>query len=217
MKKTNLFIAILLGCLSAAPGQAQNMSYIEEVRALGAVSGQGLACGSSKYETFEMLARAILISKASSDREQARAMQVYNEEKANAYVSKQMDGFFECAQINRRFDAQDIFNAKLYADGTIQMPDGSIITPRAPYDASLVYDAEIDEHAKAEAIYNKKKRKNQEAPKINAGVTGEATSRAYTPPPPADLYTDTDISDENSTASTQQLPASAVGHIRRSY
>lgn len=216
MKKTILFIA-LLGCLHTAPCLAQKMSYMEEIRALGAVSGQGLACGSSKYETFEMLARAILISKASSDREQARAMQVYNEEKANTYVSKQMDGLFECAQINRRFDAQDIFNAKLYADGTIQMPDGSIITPRAPYDASLVYNTEIDEHSKAEAIYNKKKRKTQEAPKINAGVTGDATSRAYTPPPPADLYTDTDTSDGVSNTPTQQLPESTVGHIRRSY
>lgn len=54
--------------------------------------------------------------------------------------------------INRRFDNQDIFKATLYRDGTIKMPDGTLVTPRQPYDATLVYnkDADVD----AEAIYN---------------------------------------------------------------
>ena len=78
-------------CGGVAPAKAE-MAYLDEVRALGAVAGQGLACGAAKYDTFEMLAMAILISKAPSDNLQAQAMYAYNEEKANAYLSKQYDG-----------------------------------------------------------------------------------------------------------------------------
>ena len=124
-------VALISGLLLLNAGLAFSAEpYIEEVKALGIVSGQGLACGASKFDTFEMLARSILITKASSDRQQAEGMRVYNEAKADAYISKQMDGFYECEQINRRFDNQLIFRATLYADGTIKMPDGNIFTPR---------------------------------------------------------------------------------------
>ena len=120
-------VALISGLLLLNAGLAFSAEpYIEEVKALGIVSGQGLACGASKFDTFEMLARSILITKASSDRQQAEGMRVYNEAKADAYISKQMDGFYECEQINRRFDNQLIFRATLYADGTIKMPDGNI-------------------------------------------------------------------------------------------
>lgn len=142
---------MFIGLFWAVSAQAQ-MPYIDEVKALGAVAGQGMACGASKYNTFELLARAILISKAPSDRVQSEAVYAYNEAKANAYISKQMDGFYECAAINRRFDNQDIFKATLYRDGTIKMPDGTIITPRQPYDATLVYNKDMD--VDAEEIYN---------------------------------------------------------------
>ena len=49
--------AILVFLVLATPVSAQ-MAYEDEARALGAVAGQGLACGSSKYDTFELLARA---------------------------------------------------------------------------------------------------------------------------------------------------------------
>lgn len=69
------------------------MPYMEEVKALGAISGQGLACGSTKYDTFELLARAILLTKSPSDKLQNDAIYAYSEAKANAYMSKEMDGF----------------------------------------------------------------------------------------------------------------------------
>lgn len=146
-----LSLMALFGFALTTSAQAQ-MPYMDEVKALGAVAGQGLACGASKYNNFELLARAIMITKAPSDRIQADAVYTYSESKANAYVSKQMDGFYECEAINRRFDRQDIFQATLYRDGTIKMPDGQIITPRKPYDATLVYNKDID--VDASAIYN---------------------------------------------------------------
>lgn len=188
------------------------MPYIEEVRALGAVAGQGLACGASKYSTFEMLARAILISKAPSDDMQAKAMYSYNEEKANAYFSKQMDGFYECEQINRRFNNQDIFSASLYADGTIKMPDGTIVTPRQPYDATLIYDKKRNESIKAQAIYSGNKAETPKDLKIKdsseilgaQAVSGSAIP-AYTPPA------------DKRVAPVRENLESSVRHIKRSY
>lgn len=143
---------LLIGVFYCGMAQAQ-MPYIEEVRALGAIAGQGLACGSAKYDTFELLARAILLTKSPSDKLQSDAIYAYSEEKANAYISKEMDGFYDCAAINRRFDKQDIFKAVLYGDGTIKMPDGQILTPRNPYDARLIYKNNKEREA-AKAIYD---------------------------------------------------------------
>ncbi len=150
MKKILSFLI----CIFCATSSHAQMPYIEEVRALGAISGQGLACGSSKYDTFELLARAILLTKSPSDKLQNDAIYAYSEEKANAYISKEMDGFYECAAINRRFDNQEIFKAVLYADGTIKMPDGKVLTPRKPYDATMIYKKNPNSLKEAQAIYN---------------------------------------------------------------
>ena len=122
---------ILMLLFLATPAGAQ-MAYEDEARALGAVAGQGLACGSAKYDTFELLARAIILTKSPSDALQDKALRIFTEEKADVFVSKQLDNFADCAGIVSRFDAQDIFKATLYADGTIKMPDGQVLTPRVP-------------------------------------------------------------------------------------
>ena len=135
---------------------AEEPTYIEEMQSLGAVSGQGLACEASKYDTFELLARAILISKAKSDLQQSEGMQAFNEYKANAFVSKIKDGFAGCKAIAEAFDNQKIFKAVLYGDGSIKMPDGKIITPRHAYDATLVYQKDPKAKEKFIQIYQER-------------------------------------------------------------
>ncbi len=151
MRRMSVILAVLMW---ATPVLAQ-MSYEDEARALGAVAGQGLACGSAKYDTFELLARAIILTKSPSDSLQDKALKVFTEEKADVFVSKQLDNFADCARIVDRFDAQDIFKATLYADGTIKMPDGQILTPRTPYDATQIYDKNANVRQRANAIYAK--------------------------------------------------------------
>ena len=136
---------------------AQKVSYMDEVKALGYVAGQGMACGASKFQTFEMLARAILITKAPNNKAQASAMYAYNNAKADAYFAKQSDGFSGCDDINRRFDSQPIYEATLYADGSIKMPDGKLFTPRKPYDATLLYKDRND-RTTAQKIYDRGKK-----------------------------------------------------------
>ena len=152
MKKSVLF-AFLLFAFNAT---AKDVSYLEEVQSLGAVAGQGLACNASKYDSFELLARAIMVSKAPSDAAQAEGMKAYNEYKATAFISKMRDGLSGCAEINNAFNQQSIFKATLYGDGTIKMPDGKIITPRKPYDATLIYQKDPEMRQKYIDYYQKK-------------------------------------------------------------
>ncbi len=158
MKKIVLSFLSVFGIMLGT-ASAQQISYIEEMQSLGAVSGQGLACQASKYDTFELLARAIMISKASSDAEQAKGMEAYNEYKVNAFISKVKDNFADCRSIADIFDKQTIFKATLYGNGTIKMPDGSIITPRHAYDATLVYKKDPQAREKYIKLYNEQIRK----------------------------------------------------------
>lgn len=156
MKKILTSVSALI--FSAASASAQ-LPYIEEVKVLGAIGGQGMACGSTRYSTYEMLARAIMLTKAPNIEMMNKAIYAYSEAKADSYMSKQLDGYYECPLIVRRFDNQEIFNITLYADGTLKMPDGKIIKPFRPYDASQIYDTSAPEIGQAQNIYAQNKRK----------------------------------------------------------
>ena len=151
MKK---FSVAFLCVLISAGANAAEPTYTEEVKALGFVSGQGLACQASKYDTFEMLARAILITKAKNNVMQEEGMRAYNEAKAEAFIAKIRDGMSNCTSIADAFDRQSIFKAVLYGDGTIKMPDGKMYAPRNAYDATLVYKKDPTARDKMIESYN---------------------------------------------------------------
>ncbi len=129
--------------------------YLEDVRNLGFVSGEGLACGAKRYPSYELVARAYMVSSARSDKEQAEGMYAYNQAKARAFLSKRGDGYMGCDDINQRFNNQKIFQAKLQRNGTIRMPDGKVIVPRKPYDPNLLYNRQDDERGRLNAYYDK--------------------------------------------------------------
>ena len=116
-----------------------------------------MACGASKFQTFEMLARAILITKAPNNKAQASAMYAYNNAKSRRLFCQTVGRFYGCDDINRRFDSQPIYEATLYADGSIKMPDGKLFTPRRPYDATLLYKDRND-RTTAQKIYDRGKK-----------------------------------------------------------
>lgn len=159
MKKF-LFVLLLL----YSSGANAQMSYLDEAKTLGIIAGQGLACQAAKYQTFELLARAIILTKSPSDNLQSEGLKAYMKEKADIFVSKQLDGFADCPEIAARFDNQDIFKATLYADGTIKMPDGQIITPRKAYDATGIYDMNSQDWQRANMIYNRDVSKVKKVP-----------------------------------------------------
>lgn len=147
----SLFIAVLLVICQAVAAN----NYLEDIRTLGYVSGEGLACGASRYPSYELVARAYLVSSARSDKEQADGMYAYNSAKARAYMNKRREGLMGCEEINARFDKQKIFKAALYKNGTIKMPDGKVIKPRQEYDPRLLYNRNDDERSRLNAYYDK--------------------------------------------------------------
>lgn len=129
--------------------------YLEDVKTLGYASGEGLACGAKRYPSYELVARAFMVSSARSDNEQAEGMYKYNQAKAHAYMNKRKDGLFGCDEINERFNKQKIFETKLYKNGTLKMPDGKVIKPRQKYDPMLLYNRDEDERGRLNAVYDK--------------------------------------------------------------
>ena len=150
MKVLQTLVFVLLVITSASA----NNSYIEDVRSFGYVAGEGLACGASKYPSYEFIARAYLVSSARSDSEQAEGMYEYNNAKASSYLNKRKDGLLGCSEINSRFNNQKIFNSKLYKNGKIKLPDGKIIIPRQNYNPNYLYNRSEDERKKLDTSYN---------------------------------------------------------------
>lgn len=170
MKKLLVLFSALLAFCSTANAAQKQISYLEEMYLLGTISGQGLACKSKQYHKFELLARALIVSKATSDEEQRQGMERYTTGKINAFADMEVENFRECGRVTPAFENQKIFNSVLYSDGRIKMYDGKMITPRKPYDASTLYQKDPEAFVKADAAYKKylelAKKNRQNAPKI---------------------------------------------------
>jgi len=155
MKNWLGILVFLLAFGESASVEARKLTYLDEMHALGSVSGQGLACKSQKYHKYELLARAILVSKATSDKVERDGMISYNTGKAEAFMAMEASNFADCAEVIPQFDNQKIFQSVLYSDGRIKMYDGTIIKPRKPYDASKLYVKDREAFLKADAAYKK--------------------------------------------------------------
>lgn len=155
MKK--VLIAITFLCLTASSVCAD---YLEDVKNLGYISGEGIACDAPRYRSYELVARAYLISSARSDKEQSAGMYAYNEAKANAFLKKRKEGLYDCGEVRERFENQEIFKTKLYKNGKLIMPDGKVIKPRQEYDVKQLYDINFDERQHLNEYYDKLVQKN---------------------------------------------------------
>ena len=161
-----LIITVLISVLLPVCQAKAASKYIEDVKTLGYISGEGLACGAARYPSYELVARAYMVSSAKSDKEQAEGMYAYNAAKARAFMNKRREGLFGCEETNKNFNKQKIFSVKLHKNGVIEMPDGKVIRPRQKYNPELLYDRNENERERLNAYYNKllekKKRRAQE-------------------------------------------------------
>ena len=76
----NKFIFLLSLFMFLSKESLAQISYLEEMEELGTIAGQGLACGSRKHDSFEMYARALMLTKAPSDTQLQRAAKIYRSE-----------------------------------------------------------------------------------------------------------------------------------------
>ncbi len=159
-----------------------------------------------------MLARAILITKAISDKNQEEGMIAYNTAKADAFLSKQADGLFNCDEINARFNEQKIFKTTLYADGTIKMYDGKVFYPRHPYDATLLKDDENANRQDAVEIYQEAKQKGKGRKQVAVSEDGKAIGKLPTAPQTTAVKTPQVTQPVRSNTENKR----GIGHIRNS-
>lgn len=183
-----LFALFLLISNQARAQNGSTIAYLDEMQALGTVSGTAMACGSPKYETFEMLARAILVTKAISDQMQEKGMRAFNSAKVEAFVSKQKKNLIDCDEINARFDKQKIFKTTLYRDGTIKMYDGKVFRPRHPYDATMLKEDENINRENAMTIYQNNKNKTTSAPRKQMATQTVSQPQNIPAPQPTQAY-----------------------------
>ena len=155
MKKILFYAVLFFGIAESTLASSTKPTYQEEMYILGAISGEGLACKSQKYHKFELLARALVVSKAANTEMENEGLYQFSEGKVNAFVSVREKGFANCATILEQFDNQKIFNSVLYSDGRIKMYDGTLITPRKPYDASKLYVKDREAFIKMDELYKK--------------------------------------------------------------
>ena len=154
--KKRLFVLLSLFLFAESAQAATNkISYEEEMYMLGAVSGQGLACKSPKYHQFELLARAMVVSKAANSDMENIGLRQFGEGKVNAFIAMEESGFSDCATVLQNFNNQKIFKSVLYSDGRIKLHDGTLIKPRQPYDASKLYVKDREAFIKMDALYKK--------------------------------------------------------------
>lgn len=204
-----LCILSLWGCIFSWSAHAQ-VSYVEEAKTLGIVAGQGLACNSSKYDQFEMLARAIILTKAPSTQALQDGLYAYNSAKADIFLAKRKDGGYLCGEILQMFDNQDIYNITLYEDGTLKMPDGQIITPKTPYDASKIYAKDDNLQRNVDSIYQ-----------TNVNKVQQGRNQAQIYAPSAQVQNNQSLQVQNAPQNTVQplvndfSAESSVGHLSR--
>lgn len=149
-----MFIGAVM-MLNPAMAADKKPTYLEEASALGSIAGQGLACRAKKYHKFELIARAIIVSKAKSNKMQEEGLRTYNDEKVNTFMEIEREKFQNCDETVYAFNRQKIFETTLYRNGKIKMPDGSVIVPRKEYDVSKLYQKDPEAFAKADASYKK--------------------------------------------------------------
>lgn len=210
MVKKLLFITLLLFFQTSEA--AAQMSYHEEMRALGSISGQGLACRAAQYDKYEMLARAIMLTKAPSPQRLQDGVYAYNTAKADSFLAKQRDGGYLCGEIVSLFDNQEIFQIVLYEDGTLKMPDGEIITPKTPYDAKQIYQRDDKLKDGLKEVYAGSVQNAQA--KIQAAHV-QAPEADFTPNQPLVLQSEPSQARAIRRVPVEEEPVSTIGHISR--
>ena len=99
MKKFFLSLVVGIIAFSSSVFAANKPTYLEEAAGLGSVAGQGLACRAKKYHKFELIARAILVSKAKNDKMQREGLQVFNDELVAPIRTQFVDDGFAVARV----------------------------------------------------------------------------------------------------------------------
>ncbi len=102
-----------------------------ETQQLGMAAGAALACGAGQeLDDFELIASRIIANKSPSRQREIEELKVYAEEKLRTYNMQRTSPPEDCATVLNSFMNMSIFSSTIYSDGTVKLPDGSLLKPR---------------------------------------------------------------------------------------
>jgi hypothetical protein len=120
----------VLACLSAS---AQNVQKMSDAEQLGMMAGLAMACGADKkLEDFDLIASRLLANQSPTEQEEIRQVKVYTQAKWEALQREKRDHTVSCQEVLDSFQKLPLFNAIVYADGSVKLPDGIWSKPLRP-------------------------------------------------------------------------------------
>lgn len=134
MKKLRWVFCSLLMCSYAVSGYGAIRTAIgvPVIEQLGISAGVALACDvdEDQLKNYEMIASRIIVNPTKNKKEENKRLRQYAEAKLKAFKEQKERRLMNCRDVKKRFEKQDIFKSVVYRDGTVKMPDGTVIKPQ---------------------------------------------------------------------------------------
>jgi len=126
--KSLIFVLCLCGLINTA--MAQNIQKMSDAEQLGMMAGFASACGAtSKLDDFELIASRLIANTASTEQAEKKQIRVYMQTKFEAMQRQQKEAPVPCSEILESFNKLPLFNAIVYRDGSVKLPDGTWSKP----------------------------------------------------------------------------------------
>lgn len=131
--KKNIWILsfLILTVPSVCFSASRTLNGIPENEQLGMMAGLALACNAGGLlDDYELIASRIMANPAVTKQEELSLFRGYAQAKLKAYKEQKNAPEVSCGEVLDRFSRLPIFQSVVYADGTVKLPDGKVITPK---------------------------------------------------------------------------------------
>lgn len=138
---------IILSCLCGtllctlpvlAEEGARTTKGLSDIDKLAITAGAAQACNadSDKLDTYEMIASRILVNPTRSEQEESAILTAYARKKLQTYQEQKSAPEINCSEVLARFYKLPLFRSTVYRNGTLKLPDGTVIKPVRPVQPS---------------------------------------------------------------------------------
>ena len=111
---------------------AQNIQKMSEAEQLGMTAGLAAACGAQKLSDFELIASRLIANAAPTEKAEKQQIRAYMQMRYNTIQRQKKDAPIPCSEILEHFNQIPLFNAIVYRDGSVKLPDGVWSKPIRP-------------------------------------------------------------------------------------
>ncbi|MDR2901761.1 MAG: hypothetical protein LBU87_01445 [Lactobacillales bacterium] len=132
----NFYGALILGLLllsNTAQAQERTAKGLSEAQQLGITAGLAQACNAGgKLDDFELIASRIIANQALTQKEEMDGYRAFATSKLQALREHKDSPKLTCGEVLDDFGRLPIFKSVVYADGSVKMPDGTMLRPKRP-------------------------------------------------------------------------------------